>query len=66
MVKSDRGTDRAVKRQLTAMLEEREAWWAKLAIHGDPLPQTNVFEAYEAGFEAAVRRIHLALKDGLK
>ena len=49
-------TDRK-KQQSPAMLSAREQWWYAMSAKGDPLSQVNIFDAFEAGYEAAVKRM---------
>lgn len=44
-------------RELSAMLDAREAWWDKLAEAGDPNEQGNKFDAFAAGYFAALEKV---------
>jgi hypothetical protein len=44
-------------REESAMLDAREEWWNKLAERGDPNAQGNKFDAFAAGYFAALRKV---------
>lgn len=39
------------------MLDAREEWWNKLAERGDPNGQVNKFDAFAAGYFAALLKV---------